>query len=406
MQAGLSSQRWAVRNPRRGWLGGIAPAASCKGVAVGWAAVLALSVAVLTMAPLGAEETAASADDRAAESGSGALAETAVSSGALFDLNCVVIVKGEKGQGSGFVAQLNGQLFFVTNLHVLAAEATMTFTTPDGRSVPMAPTIYASKTRDLAIIPVDPARYEGVFAQVNLEGLPPGAAIGDAVTVYGNEEGGSVVTRLSGKLLGIGADRIEVDAKFLPGNSGGPIVHQPTAAVIGLSTYLRIMDRSAPWHEGQSQASADGSEASPKRAEPVVRRFGYRLDGASDWEAISWADFQRQAAFFRSFDEHTEALVEVVGGLVISRKIRTDYERHPTLGRAVKTMMDNFIFQRQLNSAVNKQALERYIRDLQTETQRDVAFVNQLTLGYFQEAIKPHLAVRREARDRLNSFRP
>ena len=66
------------------------------------------------------------------------------------------------------------------------------------------------------------------------------ASIDDDVVVLGNAEGGGVINTIKGKIVGVGPNLVEVDAAFVPGNSGSPIIHLKTGKVIGVATYLII----------------------------------------------------------------------------------------------------------------------------------------------------------------------
>jgi hypothetical protein len=58
------------------------------------------------------------------------------------------------------------------------------------------------------------------------------------VRVYGNSDGRGVFTDLSGKILGVGPSSIEIDAPFVPGNSGCPVLSYPEMKVVGVATLL------------------------------------------------------------------------------------------------------------------------------------------------------------------------
>jgi len=67
----------------------------------------------------------------------------------------LVIVETEAGAaGSGFIAQLRERVFFVTNIHVLAAARGAKFTTVNGREVHLPDVAFLSHQRDLAIVPI------------------------------------------------------------------------------------------------------------------------------------------------------------------------------------------------------------------------------------------------------------
>src|SRR5207253_750956 len=95
--------------------------------------------------------------------------------------------------------------------------------------------------------------------------------IGDEVVVAGNAEGAGVVREIPGKIVGLGADRLEVDATFVPGNSGSPILLKSSRQVIGVATYVHLP--TTFWRSSKKTAATE-----PITSLNEVRRFGYRLD--------------------------------------------------------------------------------------------------------------------------------
>ena len=122
------------------------------------------------------------------------------------------------------------------------------------------------------------------------------AAIGDSVVVLGNAEGGGVVNTIIGKIVGIGPNLVEIDAPFVPGNSGSPIVHLKSGKVIGVATYLvtNQYDLSTNQH----------------LKKPVVRRFGYRVDSVKAWQPVNWRLFDLQAAEMENITRLTDDLYD------------------------------------------------------------------------------------------------
>jgi serine protease Do len=106
--------------------------------------------------------------------------------------------------------------------------------------------------------------------------------------MLGNTGGSSVVTGLDGRRLGLGPDRLEVSAEFIPGNSGSPIVQVTTGCGIGIATSLT-----------QRHEEFAGAPRGPRAGEMVVRRFGDRIDTAKKWESVNWPVFQSDAAQLR-----------------------------------------------------------------------------------------------------------
>jgi len=184
----------------------------------------------------------------------------------------LVIVRSEAGAGTGFVCKNGEAAFLYTNIHVVVDLQRPTFTRLDG-AVVVTGVADLSAGRDIARFEVKnpPANPLEVSTDFN-----DSVRIGDDVIVLGNSGGGGVVTGIKGAIVGIGPDRIEVSAPFIPGNSGSPIIHVKTGKVIGIATYL-TMRREDP----------------TKSANVAVRHFGYRIDNASTWEHVDWIAFQQ-----------------------------------------------------------------------------------------------------------------
>ncbi len=124
-----------------------------------------------------------------------------------------------------------------------------------------------------------------------MQDVGPETSIGDEVVVLGNAEGAGVVNTLYGRIVGIGPNLVEVDAPFVPGNSGSPIIHFKTGEVIGVATYARV--------EGMGMFFGGSEE---------VRRFGYRIDSVKTWQPVDQKLFTAQAVEMEHIDDRTEEL--------------------------------------------------------------------------------------------------
>lgn len=188
-----------------------------------------------------------------------------------------VIVKGSNGSGSGFVGRLGDKTWLFSNIHVVSEVKQPVITRLDGVTLNAGAAEVAAGP-DIARValtapPVHPLEVITDF-EANVH-------IGDDVVVLGNSGGGGVVTSLRGKVVGIGPDRLEVSAEFIPGNSGSPIVHLKTGKVIGIATYLT---------RRYEQFGSSGSNGTV-----VVRRFGYRIDKVPAWEPVNWPELYAEA---------------------------------------------------------------------------------------------------------------
>ena len=85
---------------------------------------------------------------------------------------------------------------------------------------------------------------------------------------------------------------VEIDAPFVPGNSGSPIVHVQSGKVIGIASYVQTRK-----HDDISKDSGVAE----------VRRFGYRLDTIKNWQDLNWSLFQKEAAQLLAIEDFSRA---------------------------------------------------------------------------------------------------
>jgi hypothetical protein len=201
--------------------------------------------------------------------------------------DALLVVTAREGAGSGFIARLNDTPLLVTNAHVIAGATRLQFQQLSG--APVAP----GKGR--LAVGHDVAVFDAPPSALALEVSPDvskDASIGDEVVVYGNSQGASVVTELKGKITGIGPELVEVDAPFVPGNSGSPVLHLKSGKVIGIASYVQTRK-----HDDISKDSGVAE----------VRRFAYRLDTIKNWHDLNWPVFQREAAMLHNVEDFSDA---------------------------------------------------------------------------------------------------
>ena len=167
----------------------------------------------------------------------------------------VVIVCGEKA-GSGFIVRDGGRPYLFTNAHVVQRGAVIAHRL-DGTRLMLGPRDEAVG-RDMVRFALD----ESMPAFDLAAGVPD---IGDPVVVLGNSDGRGVVTEIRGKVIGVGPREIEVDAAFVIGNSGSPVLDRH-GRVIGIATYLRDCRDDTDWSKADTRFNG-------------IRRFALRLLG-------------------------------------------------------------------------------------------------------------------------------
>lgn len=215
-----------------------------------------------------------------------AAAEAAAQAAMKAIQDSLLIVTEKEGSGSGFVGVIGGVPMLITNAHVIAGATQLQMRLLSGAALQPGKG-HLAFGHDVATFDA-PAGAKGLELSTD---VGKDVAIGDAVVICGNSLGGSVVTELKGKVVGIGPDVVEVDAPFVPGNSGSPIYHVKSGKVIGIATYITT--------EKHDKWSKDSSVAE-------MRRFGYRLDTVKRWDDLNWPMFQSEAATVNSIKSFTE----------------------------------------------------------------------------------------------------
>lgn len=219
-------------------------------------------------------------------------------------MDSTLIVKSPDGGGSAFFARFGNQPVIVTNAHVYLEMATPEICDIDDRKYEITK-ITASQTRDLVILSYVNSDEGKKMLQIAPEISK--LEVNQPVIAYGNSLGESVVTAAAGKLNGVGPETIEVDAGFVPGNSGGPVVLQSTGNVIGVATYLKII---------RPDVSTRGSRYQSTALRPAVRRFAVRLDNLppGDLQEIDPAKLVGDRKQYALLQQKIDQLEEVFKG--------------------------------------------------------------------------------------------
>jgi len=289
--------------------------------------------------------------------------------------NNLVFVNGSNGSGSGFLAKYGTGIFLFTNAHVAAGVQGAGFKTLQGDPVKVGAAAVAVG-HDIFLMTSTAAQPLEVMT-----GVDENTAIGDDIVVLGNAEGAGVINTIMGKIVGVGPNLIEVDAPFKPGNSGSPIIHLKSGKVIGLATYLTIR-------------KYDSATKQPVK-DPIVRRFGYRVDSVKKWQPVQWATFTAQARQVEAIEALTQDLEKFLNNLFGDHKIDSSLQSNSQ----IKSRIDNWMASRNKNmSPRDRQALNNnFISFLKVTCQSDIiAARSQLTYDYFQRQVEEQERGRKE----------
>ncbi len=207
--------------------------------------------------------------------------------------------------GTAFIARIKGQLFLVTNIHVLVACREPLFTRVSGEPLPVdLASGYLAKKADVALFPLPdepappPARHKKDAEPPRyfelIENLSGRLNIQDDIVVLGARGGLRVINVTRGNVQGVGADLIEITASLEPGDSGSPIIRRTTDEVIAVASF----------ESGRRRADANR-----------FRTFGFRLDTIDAWDPVGhWADFRAEADAFETVLRRTADLDRILNG--------------------------------------------------------------------------------------------
>lgn len=191
----------------------------------------------------------------------------------LFDKvkNKLVVVQCEDSSGSGFVCDMDGKRYMVTNKHVIEGQARVVAIFSNGKELKLGK-LEIAENADLVRFAV-PTNQPALFVRE----LEP--KMNESIFVFGNSDGGSVLTSLDGKVVGVGADKIEVTAKFVHGNSGSAVLDE-NGDVLGVATYAIKNSDPKDWVKKDSRFGD-------------VRRFALRIRNIK-WVKTDLKAFKRK----------------------------------------------------------------------------------------------------------------
>ncbi len=169
----------------------------------------------------------------------------------------LMIVQGKKGSGSGFITQLGGKKVAITNIHVVLGNTDIKFLDCHDNRLRIDK-VYFAHDRDITVLCLDESDTHPV---IPIQQDVSTCRSGSKVLVAGNSQGAGVVTRIPGTLKGIGPKVLEVNAKFVQGNSGSPIIID--GKVVGVATFA---------------VKAQENWVNKGTGFEKVRRFGTRID--------------------------------------------------------------------------------------------------------------------------------
>ena len=202
----------------------------------------------------------------------------------------IAVIEGDRSNGTGFFCESEGKSYLYTAAHVLSGNARLQVKLRNGTVVRKFGMLEAAEGADLVRLPLE----ETVPQVLEIAPETGMAKVGEPVFASGNAGGGGTVGFEEGKIMGVGAESIEIDAQVIQGNSGGPILDGKTRQAIGVVTHLTA-ERKDLWAQETRYSE--------------VRRFGCRLDRMWDWKKIPVEAFLKEGKALLAVQEQSELMI-------------------------------------------------------------------------------------------------
>lgn len=201
--------------------------------------------------------------------------------------DAVILIEGDKSRGTGFMVRQDGKHYLYTAAHVFSGNSRLTASNTGGRKFTKFGNLEVADGADLVRLQVLEEN-PGAMLPVKASN---GVAVGSEIVALGDGGGAGVVSELKGRIVGLSAESVEVDAGIIQGNSGGPVILAATGEVIGVVTHLTAK-REDVWSEGTRFSD--------------VRRFACRLDRSWNWHPLPISTFLAEAKQIADYDRMTK----------------------------------------------------------------------------------------------------
>jgi hypothetical protein len=182
---------------------------------------------------------------------------------------------------------------------------------------------------------------------------------------------------------------VEIDAPFVRGNAGSPIVHLKSGKVIGVAAYLSVRK-----YDLTTKALLTA---------PVIRRFGYRVDTVKNWQPVDWKSFFAQATEMDAVERLTKDLAALLEDLATNKHVTPGAHNNP----AIKGRIDAWLEARskRLNPRDASTIDQSFVSFLKVACQTDITATRpHITYDYFQRDLADQQKERNEIADVFNSI--
>ena len=174
---------------------------------------------------------------------------------------------------NGYIARMDGKTYLLTRQHTLFGAEKILCKTLSGTTLrPLG--IELSASRDIArlLLDVEAAGFE----------ISDEVAMNTSICIPENSTTAGTVNKLTGKIIGIGPETVEVSTPFSPENGGAPVLN-PDLTVLGISSYV-----TEPYQDAIKRGT---------QFEFEPRYFCYRIAN-TDWKPVNWRVYNSKCGNF------------------------------------------------------------------------------------------------------------
>jgi hypothetical protein len=319
------------------------------------------------------------------------------------EANAVVVVKGDVGEGTGFLVHTADGPAVVTNQHVIFANPNVKILTTMGKEIKTL-SLKGASDRDLAMFMIQDDHYTYFDLATNIDAM---VQTGDEVITPGNSEGGEVLLNTKGTVMGLGPERIEFSNPIYHGNSGGPVFHPKTGKVLAVVT---MGQKVKPTDDLDKASFANANSA----ITATMRYFGLRLYTVPKWEVFDWNRFLTETTFLKQFHDHSRELDSFINGATYERaKLASADENGPPDSRfwlrnpKIQTIQDNYHrLATDSDQSQRLDAIREEVMDLESVADADMAAIQNPAnfYGFDQKRAAQEVEYRKALRTEVEKY--
>lgn len=296
----------------------------------------------------------------------------------------IVVIEGDAGVGTGFLAESGGKLYLYTAAHVLSGNKKLTVKLRSGRRITQFGKFEASGGADLVRIEVE----EEFEAPLQIADTSGRSKQGMPVFAAGNSGGGGTVGFLEGRIQGVGAESIEIDAGVIQGNSGGPIIDGVTHEVLGVVTHL-VAARKDQWAK-ETRFSE-------------IRRFGCRVDRRWNWDELPIGMFLREGQQIKELTDLNNLMVLALQPEQWESPELREYESHRVV-KEIRALQGWFKERGQSSTGVSasdhKKKIASFFSGLRTSSKQQMRDFKPERFVWFHREMAEQVVILREEIDK------